>query len=144
MKIWVVTEYILTEEHPTFGEEQNVGYYSSKRKAIKAVYSYLLNELKQRYPDAKIVCLSLMTARTYNNTQFPEKQTEVIQSQATDTTPHYLYEFNASIKEIAARYECIFCDISDVMNYYVSSTLGVHPEAAGHLAIAKRIEALIK
>ena len=46
MKIWVVTEYILTKEHPAFGEEQNVGYYSSKRKAIKAVYSYLLNDFE--------------------------------------------------------------------------------------------------
>ena len=111
---------------------------------FRTAYSYLLNELKQRYPDAKIVCLSLMTARTYNNTQFPEKQTAVTQALATDTTPHYLYEFNASIKEIAARYECIFCDISDLMNYYVSSTLSVHPEAKEHLLIAKRIEKLIK
>ena len=44
MKIWAVTEYILTEKDPVFGEEQNVGYYSSKHKAIKAVYSYLLND----------------------------------------------------------------------------------------------------
>ena len=44
MKIWAVTEYILTEKDPAFGEEQNVGYYSSKHKAIKAVYSYLLND----------------------------------------------------------------------------------------------------
>lgn len=46
MKIWVVTEYILTEARPTFGEEQNVGYYSSQHKAIKAVYSYLLNDFE--------------------------------------------------------------------------------------------------
>ena len=41
MKIWVVTEYVLTEARPTFGEEQNIGYYSSKHKAIKAVYKFL-------------------------------------------------------------------------------------------------------
>ena len=46
MKIWVVTEYILTKVRPAFGEEQNVGYYSSKHKAIKAVYSYLLNDFE--------------------------------------------------------------------------------------------------
>lgn len=46
MKIWVATEYILTESHPEFGEEQNVGYYLSKRKAIQAVYSYLLNDFE--------------------------------------------------------------------------------------------------
>lgn len=46
MKIWVVTEYILTEDNPNFGEEQNVGYYSSKQKAIKAIYSYLLNDFE--------------------------------------------------------------------------------------------------
>jgi hypothetical protein len=46
MKIWVVTEYVLTEDHPAFGEEQNIGYYSSKQKAIKAIYSYLLNDFE--------------------------------------------------------------------------------------------------
>ena len=46
MKIWVVTEYVLTKARSTFGEEQNVGYYSSKRKALKAVCSYLLNDFE--------------------------------------------------------------------------------------------------
>ena len=44
MKIWVVTEYILTERNPAIGEEQCEGFYSSKEKAIRAVYSYLLND----------------------------------------------------------------------------------------------------
>lgn len=47
MKIWIVTEYIFTEARPTFGEEQNVGYYSSKQKAIKAVYAYLHNDFDE-------------------------------------------------------------------------------------------------
>ena len=44
MKIWVVTEYILTERNPEFGEEDKESFYSSKEKAIQAVYSYLLND----------------------------------------------------------------------------------------------------
>lgn len=40
MKIWIVTEYVLTEEN-RFGEEGNVGYYSSAQQAIDAVYHYL-------------------------------------------------------------------------------------------------------
>lgn len=47
MKIWVVTEYILTKARPIVGEEQNVGYYSSKRKAIKAIYAYLRNDFDE-------------------------------------------------------------------------------------------------
>ena len=47
MKIWVATEYILTEDHSVFGEEQNVGYYSSKWKAIKAIYDYLRNDFEE-------------------------------------------------------------------------------------------------
>jgi hypothetical protein len=43
MKIWIVTEYILTERNPEFGEQQNEGFYSSKENAIQAVYSYLLD-----------------------------------------------------------------------------------------------------
>lgn len=47
MKIWMVTEYILTERHPEIGEEQNEGFYSSKENAIQAVYSYLLDAFDQ-------------------------------------------------------------------------------------------------
>ena len=46
MKIWVVTEYVLTEDHPVIGEVQNEGFYLSKESAIQAVYSYLLNDFE--------------------------------------------------------------------------------------------------
>lgn len=45
MKIWMVTEYILTENDP-IGKEDNMGFYSSKENAIQAVYSYLLNDFE--------------------------------------------------------------------------------------------------
>lgn len=112
---------------------------------FRTSYAYLLNQLKTRYPAAKIVCLSLLTPKTYNNTQYPEKQTAVQQALASDTTPHYLYEFNATIKELCARYGCVFCDIYDIVNYYVNtaSSLGPHPSAAAHLHIANRIESTL-
>ena len=121
------------------------GSYSNLYE-FRTAYAYLLNQLKQRYPAAKIVCLSLLTPKTYNNAQFPEKQTEVKQALATDTTPHYLYEFNDSIKELSERYGCLFCDIYDLLNYYIntSSSLGPHPVAYGHLLMANRIESLLQ
>lgn len=47
MKIWVVTEYVLTEES-NFGQENNQGFYSSKEKAIAAVYEYLRNDFNEQ------------------------------------------------------------------------------------------------
>lgn len=44
-EIWIVTEYILTEARPTFGEEGNIGWYTSKEKGIEAVYNYFREEL---------------------------------------------------------------------------------------------------
>lgn len=112
---------------------------------FRTSYAYLLNQLRIRYRAAKIVCLSMITPKTYNNTQYPEKQTEVKQSLSADKTPHYLYEFNAAIKELCARYGCIFCDIYDIANYYTNTTsaLGPHPSAASHLYIANRIESAL-
>ena len=46
MKIWIVTEYILKEDNSSIGEEWNQGFYSSKEKAIRAVYSYLMNDFE--------------------------------------------------------------------------------------------------
>ena len=46
MKIWVVTEYILKEES-SFGQENNQAFYSSKEKAIAAVYEYLRNNFSE-------------------------------------------------------------------------------------------------
>ena len=46
MKIWIVTQYVLTEHSPEFGEQQNEGFYSSKENAIQAVYSYLLDDFE--------------------------------------------------------------------------------------------------
>lgn len=113
---------------------------------FRTSYAYLLNELKTRYPYARIVCMSMLTPKTYNNSQFPEIQTEVKQALSSDKTPHYLYEFNDTIKELCARYGCIYCNIYDIVNYYVGTTssLGPHPFASGHYLIANRIESLLK
>lgn len=46
MEIWVVTEYVLNESHPGYGEEQNEGFYSSKENAIQAIYTYLLEDFE--------------------------------------------------------------------------------------------------
>jgi hypothetical protein len=46
MKIWIVTQYVLTEHSPEFGEQQHKGFYSSKENAIQAVYSYLLDDFE--------------------------------------------------------------------------------------------------
>lgn len=113
---------------------------------FRTSYAYLLHQLKTRYPYARIVCMSMLTPKTYNNTQFPEKQTEVKQALSSDNTPHYLYEFNDTIKELCARYGCIYCNIYDIVNYYVATTseLGPHPFASGHYFIANRLEAVLK
>lgn len=123
------------------GEYPVDGNYSNLYE-FRVAYGYLLNQLKQTYPTAKIVCLSLLSPKTYNNTQFPEKQTIIKQALATDITPHYLSEFNESIQELTRRYECVFCDVSDIVNYYndMSNPLGPHPNSIEHLALANRIE----
>jgi hypothetical protein len=47
-ELWVVTEYILTEDKPNLGEVHNEGFYSSKEKAITAVYAYLRNDFEEQ------------------------------------------------------------------------------------------------
>ena len=116
---------------------------------FRTAYAYLLNQLKIRYPSARIICLTIMANNGYNTVSghYPEKQDEIKQALATDTTTHFLYEFNESIKELCKRYECYVCDISDLMNYYNSSDEaigGVHPKAMTHQRIANRIANVLK
>lgn len=127
------------------GDYPALGDYS-KTYEFRTGYSLLLNKLKKTYKNATIVCLSMTSPRTYNNTTFPEKQTEVIQALATDTTPHAFAEFNESIEHIAKQYQCAYCDITDLLNYYISptSSLGPHWYFNLHLDVAYRIEQKLK
>ena len=127
------------------GEYPAIGDYS-KTYEFRTAYSLLLNKLKTKYKQATIVCLSMITPRSYNNTTFPEKQTEVIQALATDTTPHTFAEFNESIEKIAKQYQCAYCDITDLLNYYVNptSSLGPHWFFNLHMDVAYRIEQKLK
>lgn len=126
-------------EYPVDGNYANLYEF-------RVAYGFLLSQLKQTYPAAKIVCLSLLSPKTYNNMQFPEKQTKVTQALATDITPHYLAEFNESIQELTRRYQCVFCDVSDIVNYYnnTSSSLGPHPDSLEHLVLSNRIEQCLR
>lgn len=127
------------------GDYPALGDYS-KTYEFRTGYSLLLNKLKNTYKTATIVCLSMLSPRTYNNTTFPEKQTEVKQALATDTTPHAFAEFNESIEHIAKQYQCAYCDITDLQNYYRSpnSPLGPHWYFNVHLEVAYRIEQKLK
>jgi len=127
------------------GDYPALGDYT-KTYEFRTGYSLLLNKLKNKYKNATIVCLSMTSPRTYNNSTFPEKQTEVKQALATDTTPHAFAEFNESIEHIAKQYQCAYCDITDLLNYYVSptSSLGPHWYFNLHLEVAYRIEQLLK
>ena len=115
---------------------------------FRTAYAYLLNQLKSRYPSATIVCLSLLTnGGDYSATgTYPVKQKVIQQSLSEDKTTHYMYEFNNSIEDICRRYECLFCDISDCMNYYnlsAESYDGTHPLRSVHAKIANRIKSVL-
>lgn len=127
------------------GDYPPLGDYT-KTYEFRTAYSLLLNKLKNKYKAATIICLSLVSPRNYNNTTFPEKQTEVKQALATDTTPHTFAEFNESIKTIAEQYQCAYCDITDLLNYYTNptSSLGPHWYYNLHIEVAYRIEQLLK
>ena len=127
------------------GDYPAIGDYS-KTYEFRTAYSLLLNKLKTKYTQATIICLSMTSPRTYNNTTFPEKQTEVKQALATDTTPHTFAEFNESIEHIAKQYQCAYCDITDLLDYYLNPTsaLGPHWFSNLHLEVAYRIEQLLK
>lgn len=109
---------------------------------FRTAYAYLLDQLKQRYPSARIICLTILNSSGYSASGiYPLKQKEIRQALATDLTLHYMYEFNESIIELAKRYNCTVCDISDCMNYYNSSESidGTHPKEVVHDRIAYKL-----
>lgn len=127
------------------GDYPALGDYS-RTYEFRTAYSLLLNKLKTKYTSATIICLSMITPHGYNNTTFPEMQTEVKQTLASDKTPHTLAEFNESIERIAKQYQCAYCDITNISNYYSNptSSLGPHWYFNIHLDVAYRIEQLLK
>ena len=46
-KIWMVSEYLIQEDGDVELDPNNEGWYTSKEKAIAAVYSYLRNDFKE-------------------------------------------------------------------------------------------------
>lgn len=130
------------------GDYPNPGQYTNMFE-FRTAYAYVLSQLKTIYPSARIICMTLLTVNSaYNEAGvFPPKQNAVRQSLATDTTTHFLYEFNESIVELAKRYECSVCDISDCMNYYNTaneSVDGVHPKMIIHNRIKEKLLSVLK
>lgn len=116
---------------------------------FKHAYAFMLDQLKQLYPTSKILCIAIADKNNPSyivNGLYPPKQLAVIQPLATDTTTHFLYEFNDVIKELCNRYSCVYVDIRDCFNFYnlanecVDGTGQTHPNAFGHYKVKERIK----
>ena len=121
---------------------------------FKHAYAYMLDQVKQLYPTSKILCVAIADKDNPSYIEsglYPPKQLAVLQPLASDTTTHFLYEFNDVIKELCNRYSCVYVDIRDCFNYYnlvnecVDPTGKTHPNAFGHYKIKEKIkQALIE
>ncbi len=97
------------------------------RRIFSDAYDILLSELKRRYPDADIVCGTLMrTFISYNaGWTFPEACVGGI-----------FEDFNTAIRKACAHQGCLLADVSAGGKPYETLD-GAHPTADGHRTIAE-------
>ena len=100
------------------------GNYSSKTTEFKSAYAYCLYKMKTLCPSAKIVCVLLpdyySSLNPISSTVYPIK----------NSIDKFNFEYNNTIKELAAAYKCKVCDISSVLPYYNRDNLYIH-DASG-------------
>jgi len=122
-------------QHNPLGNYQCGDEYTDM-KQFSVAYAYLLSKLLEAYPSSIIVCCTIPTRRSRITPNiYPIKQ-ESVRNDATDTTTHFLFEFNDTIRKFAKSYGCYICEWSNIFNYFDSQQYFVdneiHPNAMGH------------
>lgn len=103
----------------TFGKKEPESFYDA--------YSNMLKSVKAYYPEAKIVCGTLMRTgiKVRSDWVFPEYFAGT-----------GLESYNEVIRTLAKRYKCYLADLSMKGNRYETLD-GSHPTAKGHITIAR-------
>ncbi len=97
----------------------------SEEKTFYGAYRLMLRQIKENYPQAKIVCGTLLLG--YREDRDEKKQ--------RSKWPYYVQEFNNAIKLAAAEENCLIADLASYNLQY--ETLDYcHPTKEGHKTIA--------
>lgn len=97
------------------------------RSVFADAYEIMLSTLKRQYPDAVIVCGTLMRTfiRDRINWIFPEEYAGAI-----------FEDYNKAIRKACKKQKCLLADIS-ALNMSYETLDGTHPTANGHRTIAQ-------
>lgn len=101
--------------------------FSHDKKGFYHSYRIMLQRIKRNYPNALIICATLMRGFIKNKPEwvFPEKYHGIS-----------LEEYNNAIRKAAKKEKILVVDLGS-KNYYYETLDGTHPTVAGHLTMAK-------
>lgn len=108
------------------GDYNGKGAIPTSLSNFANAYSYVLNNVRKNYPNAKIYCCTIMQFQYDNVVGFPMK----------NSNGEYLSDFNLKIKELANIFGCEIIDMNSCgINYYnLDVTCGdgrLHPNPIG-------------
>ena len=101
-------------------------FRKDKAESFEEAYDHMLKTVRSMYPEAVIICATLMRTRMRNNDSwvFPEYYRGVV-----------FEEYNDVIRKISQKNHCLLADLSKSGERYETLD-GTHPTANGHATIA--------
>lgn len=114
-----------------WGQNKELGDFPLKDSfnmgTFRGAYSYLIKRICELYPDATIVCCSILPRKGYD---------------APNKKGWYIRDGNLSIETIASRYDCVYvnldgCGLQEDFGKYTMD--GLHPNELGMELIANEI-----